>query len=114
MAHPLGRLSSGRAFDAVYEQGAVYNGPLFVLRVLPNASGEVRWGFAVGKRIAPLSTQRNRARRRLREAARGFLVRPGNDLIVTVKAAGLDAPYEDLVAGLERLLQRAGALEEAG
>ena len=52
-SRPLGRLRKGREFDTAYSKGTVTNGPLFVVRVFPNGLGHNRWGFAVGKKLAP-------------------------------------------------------------
>lgn len=107
----LGRLSSGRVFDTAYSKGTVHNGPLFVVRVLANGLDESRWGFAVGKRLAPKAVTRSRGRRRMREAARAVQVRAGFDIVVTMKASGLDATLERLVEGLDAACARAGCLE---
>lgn len=99
----LGRLSKGRAFDSVYSEGTVIHGPLFVLRFRPNDGGQPRWGFAIGKKLAPSAVVRNRVRRRLREAVRPAVAQTtGLDLIVTAKRPLLDAPYGDIVSEIQR------------
>ncbi len=117
----LGRLSKGREFDRVYREGVAFSGPLLVLRCLRSEvidsgtgpaglSEPASWGFAVGKKLAKLSVDRNHARRRLRECARTFDVTPGTMLVVTLRPAGLRAPYESLRDGLGRALGAAGVL----
>ena len=92
------------------------NGPLFVLRRRPNRVSQERWGFAVGKRLAPKAVERNRARRRLREAARsvmGSAEERGEgsgahfDYVVTAKGGMLTASFERLSTELARLMERA-------
>ena len=109
-ARPLGRLRKGREFDSAYSEGTVFNGPFFVVRVLPNDLGMERYGFAVGKRLAPSSVVRNRTRRRLREAVREVRAgtEPGSaDVIITAKARVLGASYRELVGEIGRQLERA-------
>lgn len=101
----LGRLRKGREFDSVYSEGTVIGGPLFVLRVRPNECGRGRWGFAVGKKLAPHSVVRNRQRRRLRAAVR--VVGPGShDFILTARPKLLDASYAEILSQLRRSLSR--------
>lgn len=107
------RLRKGREFDTAYAKGTVFSGPLLVVRVMPNGLEWTRWGFAVGKRLAKLATERNRTRRRLRELARTLRVRPGYDIVVTARAGCLEADTGRLRAALVGVLRRAGVLEES-
>lgn len=106
------RLRKGGEFDTAYSEGTVIGGPLLVLRVRANGLGLTRWGFAVGKRIAPRATQRNRSKRVLREAARQISVEPGWDIVVTARRAALDISTEAADGAIRRGLDRAGV--EAG
>ncbi len=101
------RLRKGTEFDEAYSKGTVVGGPLVVLRVRPNECGYSRWGFAVGKKIAPLSTTRNLMRRRLREAARSLGWSASQDVIVTVRREALGADYATLREAIQRGLHRA-------
>ena len=92
----LGRLRKGREFDRVYAEGTVVGGPLFVVRLAANQLSEARWGFAVGKKLAPKSVVRNRVRRRLREAARESGFPGGRDYIVTARPRLLEASFQDV------------------
>jgi len=107
------RLRKGDEFDTTYREGAVVGGPLLVVRHLPNNTGTVRWGFAVGKRLAKHSVDRNRARRRLREAARQVPVQPGHNIIVTARAGTLVADFPSLKAAIQRGISRAGLLADS-
>lgn len=69
-----------------------------------------RWGFAVGKRIAKRAVVRNRAKRRIREIARGLGVRSGVDIIVVARAPALVASSAQLADALVGLLTRAGLM----
>jgi ribonuclease P protein component len=99
------RLTS-RQFQAVYQRGASYPGRLLVLRVLPKPDGSTRWGFAVGKKIARLSPERSKWRRRLRHVVANMTAGP-SDCVITMRQAGLRASVPMLRAEVESLLERA-------
>ena len=108
------RLRRRQDFAAVYRGGQVYTrGPL-VLRVRPHAAGEeTRFGFAVGKRLGG-AAQRNRIKRRLREAARRSGIKEGVDIVVIARASAGAASAQELEETLRSLLRKAGlTLEEA-
>ena len=107
------RLRKGREFDTAYAKGTVVSGPLLVIRFLPNGLDYTPWGLAVGKRQARHATDRNRARRRLREIARTLPVRPGYDLIVTARNGLPGATSARIRSALTDTLAKAGLLETA-
>lgn len=103
------RLRKGPEFDTVYQKGIAMRGPLLVVRVAANGLGRDRWGFAVGRRLAPLAHDRNRVRRRLREAARRVAGgEAGRDVVVIAREGALNASVAELERELARLLARAG------
>ena len=88
----------------------------FVLQALNRREdGPVRVGFTVSKKVGN-SAERNRVRRRLREAIRLLLpsIRPGWDVLVIARPAIARAEYGAISAALARLLGRAGVLAEGG
>lgn len=104
------RLRKGAEFDTVYRKGTVTGGPLLALRRLPNEAGVTRWGFAVGKKLSKRAVERNRTKRRLREAARRLPVLPGFDLIVTARQGAIEASFAQLRAALIGVLERSHLL----
>ena len=113
------RLRKGAQFDDTYAKGTVVSGPLLILRFRANSVGTVRWGFAVGKRLAPHAVDRNRTKRRLTEAALGMVELPrsgrggetgGFDLIVTCRGRSIEASQRELAEALRRCLERAGVV----
>jgi len=92
----------------VYEKGFRISGPFFgavCLRVSGQARGKI--GFAVSKTLGG-SVVRNRARRRLREAARLSLgqLPPEWAVVLQARRAVLDAPFADLKREVEKLFSR--------
>lgn len=102
------RLRKGSEFDSAFSKGTVIGGPLVVLRVLPNSVGHARWGFAVGKKIARLSTTRSRVKRLMREAARSIELDSPTDIIVTARRDALEANFAQFQTAIERGLRKAG------
>jgi len=100
------RLRKGPEFDTAYAKGTVIGGPLVVLRLFPNGLGYARWGFAVGKKLAPLSTTRNRVRRLFREAVRSVDEQNSYDIIITARREALTATLDELRSGIVRGLEK--------
>jgi ribonuclease P protein component len=98
-----GRLKSRPQFLAVRE-GEKRRGSLFLLEVLNRKEeSEARVGFTVTKKHGN-SVERNRMRRRLKEAVRlhaGFAMQPGHDYVVVARRDVLTASFDELAAELK-------------
>ncbi len=105
------RLRSKDRFQQVRRQGRSYKHPLVILVILPNDLPYSRFGFTASKRIGN-AVQRNRARRRMREAVRLRLddIKPGWDVVFIARKAIADASFQDVQAACEQLLARANLL----
>lgn len=67
----------------------------------PGVDGATRVGLAVGRAVGG-AVERNRAKRRLREAVRIARVRPGRDYVLIATPEVRRAPFRDLVAWIEQ------------
>jgi len=99
----VGRLKSRPQFLAVRE-GESRRGRTFLLEVLDrNAPDEPpRVGFTVTKKQGN-AAERNRMRRRLKEAVRqsaGFAMKNGHDYVIVARREVLSAPFADMTAQL--------------
>ncbi|MFS8048438.1 ribonuclease P protein component [Rhizobium sp. BR 314] len=99
----VGRLKSRPQFLAVRE-GEKRKGGFFLLEMLDRklADAEPRVGFTVTKKHGN-AVERNRMRRRLKEAVRlhaGFAMQPGHDYVVVARRDVLTAPFEKLASEL--------------
>ena len=99
----VGRLKSRPQFLAVRE-GEKRRGSLFLIEVLDRklSDAEPRVGFTVTKKHGN-AVERNRMRRRLKEAVRlhaGFAMQPGHDYVVVARRDVLTAPFEKLASEL--------------
>jgi ribonuclease P protein component len=104
------RLKHWRAFERVYKQGRRYHGrylTLTCLAIAPLATTQI--GIAVGKRVSKKAVERNRLKRRVREAFRELLpqLKRGYHLVVNVKTAARECEYEHFLRELEQLLMKA-------
>jgi ribonuclease P protein component len=102
------RLRRGEDIARVRADGIARNDKLFSLRALSNDQPTVRVAVTASRAVGG-AVERNRARRRVREAVRVALgarrtPSTGADLVLIVRPAALDAPAADLLASVERQL----------
>lgn len=99
----VGRLKSRPQFLAV-RAGEIRKGPLFLLEVLDRGEpdGAIRVGFTVTKKQGN-AVERNRMRRRLKEAVRlsaGIAMTPGHDYVIVARRDALNAAFDRLTNSL--------------
>lgn len=104
----VGRLKSRPQFLAV-RAGEKRRGNFFLVEALDRAlpEAEPRVGFTVTKKHGN-AVERNRMRRRLKEAVRlhaGFAMQPGHDYVVVARRDVLTAPFEKLVSELVQRIE---------
>jgi len=101
------RLRRGEDIARVRADGIARNDKLFSLRALTTDLAAVRVAVASSRAVGG-AVERNRARRRIREALRVALDRrragPGADLLVIARPAALSAPATELRQAVEREL----------
>ena len=101
------RLKKRAEFLAV-RRGAKSRGPLFLLEVLERGdTGLPRFGITVTKKIGN-SVERNRIRRRVREAIRTYAagdMLTGRDYVIVGRREILSAPFDVLKGELSRRMR---------
>lgn len=101
------RLRKRAEFLAV-RRGERRRGPLFTLEVFDRGDGDPpRIGFTVTKKTGN-AVQRNRIRRRLREAVRLHAaadMAPGKDYVIVARDELLTAPFREIAAQLSRRMR---------
>ena len=96
--NPVGRLKSRPQFLAV-RHGEARRGRIFLLEVLDRKDdAPPRVGFTVTKKHGN-AVERNRMRRRLKEAVRlnaAFAMQPGHDYVIVARREVLGIPFDQL------------------
>jgi ribonuclease P protein component len=109
------RLRRPEQFQRVRREGRTWDSPMLALNAAPARRRGTRCGFIVGKRVGK-ATERNRARRRVREAIRLSYdrVAPGWDLVFIIRSSALTTvEFSRIQSLVELLLRRAGVWREA-
>lgn len=103
------RLTRSSGFREAYDQGRKFVGRYMVMYLRSGEGAALRLGVVTGRKVGP-SVDRSRARRLLREAYRRHrhLWQGDVDVVLVARAALLKADWEDVVADLTALAQRAG------
>jgi len=93
----------------VRREGKTWTHPWLTLNAARNRTGRTRCGFVVGKQLGK-AHDRNRAKRRTREAVRLAYagIAPGWDLVFIIRLPVLDVPFAALERAVHDLLRRAG------
>ena len=105
------RLRRNSDFQQVRQNGKFYASPIMVLAFLRNELDYSRFGFVVSNRLGK-AVQRNKIKRRMREAARLRFprIKPGFDLVFVARQPIRRASYAQIEQSLEYLLKKSGLL----
>ncbi len=103
------RLTKKKDFTRLALKGRSVFGPYATLRIVetrPNEKGKV--AFITSTKVMKLAVDRNRAKRRMREAVRGLLaeIPSGVNLLFILKPETRSVPFEKLVAEIRRMLTK--------
>lgn len=107
----LARLTRRAEFVRAAREGRKAASGHLVLQALPQPGGPTRLGFTATKKIGN-AVARNRAKRRLRAAARlvlGEAGAPGHDLVLIARNETGRCPFPVLLGELDAALRRTGA-----
>lgn len=110
----LPRLTRRAEFLRAAGKGRKVGRPGVLLQALPETGGPLRLGFTATKRLGG-AVVRNRAKRRLREAARLLLAEappPGWDLVLIAREATPTRRFATLMGDLRGALRQAGVIPD--
>ena len=104
------RLRRPDQFQRARREGRSWDTPLLLLQAVNNRRRATRCGFVVSTRIGG-AVERNRAKRRVREAVRlaYHFIPPSWDLVFVIRSPAVSTTeFTQLQALIEHLLRRAG------
>lgn len=93
------RLRKEKEFERVFEEGETKKGKLFLVRSVENGLDNSRFGFIVSKKVSNKAVDRNRVKRRLREAVREVLddLEGSRDYILVAFSSILNKEYSEIL-----------------
>jgi ribonuclease P protein component len=101
------RFSARGSFGAVLRGPRKLRGRLAVIHVAPGREGESRLGLALTRRLVPLSVDRNRLKRLVRETFRRHVVKSaGFDCVVTLRGRFDSSQAAPMVEEISSLLDQ--------
>lgn len=110
------RLRDSASFQSIRRDGHFLPHPLVVMSWLPNGLEYSRFGFSVGRRVGK-AVQRNRVKRRLREAVRLRIqhgeIATGWDVVFVARYPMQEASFRQVDEAVGLLLRRAGLVSGA-
>ncbi len=110
------RLRKKKDFERVMKDRASKSVAVSFLagRFLSNGLALSRVGFVVSKKISKKAVERNKVKRRLREATRSIInkIRPGFDIVVFTRQGIVESDFTSIKQNLETLLKKAGLLRQ--
>ncbi|MGE5559043.1 MAG: ribonuclease P protein component [Bacillota bacterium] len=100
-------------FNALFSSGRKYAYKGLVMIILPGQEGKTRFGWCISKRQGN-AVERNRMRRRLKEAVRLILpdIKEGIDIVILGNRTIKKLKFEELLLRVRCLFKNAGIYKE--
>lgn len=92
------RLANTNDYKRVYQKGSFFSSRLLVINYLANKTSASRLGIVVTKKVAPKAVDRNKVKRKFREASRSLydVLPAGYDVVVNIKKSATSAPFTEI------------------
>jgi ribonuclease P protein component len=108
MLPAINRLRKTKDIEKVFKNGkGLKEGTLF-LKAATNILNFSRFAFVAGQKSSKKATERNRIKRRMREAIRPSLklIKPGFDIVITALHGSADKNFEELKKSVDILIKK--------
>ncbi|MAZ76833.1 MAG: ribonuclease P protein component [Micavibrio sp.] len=112
--HKISSLKKRAGFLRVQKEGKKWISKSFILQICPNDNEGQRFGLVVTKRLYKLAVDRNRVKRRLREAISEILPSKAlnnYDYVFIARRDTISKPYKDLQKDMLWCLGKLEAIE---
>jgi len=108
MLKKLNRLVKKKDFDNIYKKGRSSFDKIIGVKTLKNDLDINRFGIVVSSKVSRKAVERNKIKRRLREALRPQLeeLKPGNDLVIISLPEIIKKDFNDIHTSLRRHLYK--------
>ncbi len=110
MLSKVNRLKKKKDFENIAKKGRVVNAGFLVLKFVNNNIDKTRVGFVISKKVLNRAVDRNKIKRRLRQAVRSVLldIKAGYDIAFFARHGIEKQEKERLEGNVKGLLTRAG------
>ena len=101
------RLVKQKDFEKIFKRGKSYYTKLIGVKILAGQSGFNRFGIVISTKVSKKATERNKLKRRIRQALRELdkKLKPGFDLVVVALPGFLNQGYEIIEEELEKIFK---------
>ncbi len=99
------RLKKRKEFEAIFERGKTIKGKNIIVKYLENRTGETKVGIIVSKKVSKKAVERNKIKRRLREAIRRTDLKRGLSIIIIALPTIKDVPYVEIEKDVKKTLE---------
>lgn len=115
---PDARIRKRHEFDTLFHQGEFFRGRVVNIWVDSSCcdyKDQTKVGIIVSRKVSLRANERNRIKRRVKEAFRLIRpsVKPGTRVLVQAKRFETIATYREIADDLERLLTKSGCLKSS-
>ncbi len=102
------RLKKKKDFEKVLKQGENIRGSVMYFKVLKTKEPEPRIGFIVSKKVSPKAVERNKARRRMKEAVRSSLdsLKKGTDIVIIALPKIKEKSFEEIKEEIQKTFKK--------
>lgn len=99
------RLKKKKEFEIVFKDGKTLKGNNIIIKYLGNGLDYAKIGFIVSKKVSKKAVERNKIRRRLREATRNVNLKKGLNIIIIALSKIKDVSYIEIEADIKNILK---------
>ena len=109
MLQKINRLTKDKDFKRINSKGKSFFSPDLKIKFLANTLNNSRFAVVVSVKASKKAVVRNRIKRQIREIIRlsHEKIKPGFDVVVSVKSTAIDKSYQELDFQLSGLFKKA-------
>jgi ribonuclease P protein component len=108
MLKKISRLTKDKEFERVFKKGKSGYNDLFSVRALANGLPYSRYGIIVSLKVHKKATERNKIKRRIREAAKAFdnIIAVSQDIVIVCRPSLVNIKQKEIKESLRSIFFR--------